>query len=269
MLSKTLSDHQVAGSKLLNQCSIHNPSETGADLQISSIYLRHSIPDEARNKLLDWMIEVLCKCEASLNTFFVSVSILDRFFLLTDEILSKQNLHISGVVAMDLACKYENSNSVSLGIFKKEVAHNKFTMNQLLKMEIKILKTLQFNLNLPLPIDALRYISWKLSFPKKIIKISELLLILNRFDTTLQLSPIEESLTCLYLSCSSEDLAEDCLKLKSLCYSLNEDIEYPIICIQNKITQYKLSRPVFKCLYTYLRFEFESIEKKPFFQFFE
>jgi len=268
MHSKSLSDHQLAGSNLLTQCSLQPPSATSPDSQISSIYLRHSIPEEARSKMLDWMIEVLCKCGSNLNTFFLSISILDRFFLLTNRKFSKQNLHISGVVAMDLASKYEDSNSIALGVFQKEVAHNKFSMSQLLRTEILVLETLQFELNFPLPIDALRYISWRLSLPKKIVKVSELLLVLNRFDTTLQLSAIEESLTCLLLSCRSEDLTESCSQLESLCCSLNEDIEYPCICIQNKIVQYKLSPPVFKCLYTYLRFEFESIEKKSFFRFF-
>lgn len=269
MQTNLFPEHKPAASNLLKECSIIHQTESYYNIPVSSIYQRHSIPQESRNRMLDWMIEVLSKCGSNLYTFFISVNILDRFFLLVDSTLPKQHLHISGIVAMDIAWKFESTNCMSLALFQKEIAHGKFSMDQLLNMEIKMLETVQFNIKPILPVDALRYIAWYLSLPKSLIKISEILLILNRFDTTLSLLPIEESLTILYLSCQSEGYVYLSEQVKCLTESLDEDIEYSSICMQNKICEYKISQPVFKNLYKYLRFEFESIENRRFFKFYE
>lgn len=269
MQTNPLPEHKLAASKLLKECSIVYQTESYCSSQVSAMYLRHSIPEESRNRMLDWMIEVLSKCGSNLYTFFISVSVLDRFFLLVDSTLSKRDLHITGIVAMDLAWKFENTKCMSLALFQKEIAHNKFSMDQLLKMEIKMLETLQFNIKPVLPIDALRYIAWYLSFPKFLIKISEILLILNRFDTALSLPPIEESLAILYLSSRSEGYTLLSEQVQRLSESLDEDIEYSSIYIQNRICEYKLSQPILKNLYKYLGFEFESIENRSFFKFYE
>ena len=69
---------------------------------------KHKIGEDYRAKMIDWMVEVLTTFKMSEQTFFVSVSLLDRFFKNAKKSLPSVELHLTGMAAMFLASKYED-----------------------------------------------------------------------------------------------------------------------------------------------------------------
>ena len=57
--------------------------------------------------MIDWMVEVLTTFKMSDQTFFISVSLLDRFFKKASKCIPSSELHLTGMTAMLLASKYE------------------------------------------------------------------------------------------------------------------------------------------------------------------
>ena len=248
-------------SEISSFCSILNK------FQGQSPYTRHSIPEDIRGRMVDWMIEVLFKCSSSLYTFFRAANYFDSFFLLTEEVLNKQSVHIAGIIAMVLALKFEDSGSVSLSFIQREIGHNKFSLGQLKKMEAQMLQVLQFNLNEMLSIDILRNLAHTLQLNSRLIRISETLLVILKFELYLEFTPFQEAAVCLFISCKSEDYLIQASQIQSISESNDEDLEYVIICVQNKICEYKMTEPCFRCPFLYLGFDFESIDKKKLFKF--
>ena len=58
--------------------------------------------------MVDWMIEVLTNFKCDDQTFFLAVSLLDRYFKLKPETREVGDLHILGVTCMFMASKYED-----------------------------------------------------------------------------------------------------------------------------------------------------------------
>jgi hypothetical protein len=57
--------------------------------------------------MIDWMVEVLCSYKCSEQTFFCAVFMMDEYFRKSPRRLKVSELHLSGVVAMWTASKYE------------------------------------------------------------------------------------------------------------------------------------------------------------------
>lgn len=58
--------------------------------------------------MVDWMIEVLTNFKCDNQTFFLAVSLLDRFFRFSPYPVEICDLHIMGVTAMFIASKFED-----------------------------------------------------------------------------------------------------------------------------------------------------------------
>lgn len=58
--------------------------------------------------MVDWMIEVLTNFKCDDQTFFLSVSLLDRFLKNVSSAQEIGDLHLMGVTSMFIASKYED-----------------------------------------------------------------------------------------------------------------------------------------------------------------
>jgi len=76
------------------------------------------------------------------ETLYVTVSIVDRFLSVCE--IKKSQLHLLGVTALLIAAKYEEIYPPELKDLLS-VSENKFTKNEVLQMETKVLTTLDFN----------------------------------------------------------------------------------------------------------------------------
>ncbi|KAF3592341.1 hypothetical protein DY000_02027955 [Brassica cretica] len=104
------------------------------------------ITDKMRAILIDWLIEVHDKFELMNETLYLTVNLIDRF--LSKQAVVRKKLQLVGLVALLLACKYEE---VAVPIVEDLVviSDKAYTRNDVLEMEKIMLNTLQFNMSLP------------------------------------------------------------------------------------------------------------------------
>ena len=58
-----------------------------------------------RHVLLDWMHDIVIKCQLMKDTYFMAAGLLDRYFDSVKEQVAKQNVQKLGIVALFLAAK--------------------------------------------------------------------------------------------------------------------------------------------------------------------
>ena len=110
------------------------------------------IKDTSRGFLVEWIIDVHRKFKLMPETLFCTISIIDRF--LSKVSIKKLELHLLGVTALLISTKYEEIYAPELKDLLT-VSENKFTKDEVLKMETKILTALEFNFLAP---SSLRYL---------------------------------------------------------------------------------------------------------------
>ncbi|KAL6543448.1 G2/mitotic-specific cyclin-1 [Orobanche hederae] len=111
------------------------------------------INERMRAILIDWIIEVHHKFELRDETLFLAVNLIDRF--LAKHSVVRKKLQLVGLVAMLLACKYEE---VSVPVVDDLVfiSDKAYTRKEVLEMESLMLNTLQFNMSVPTPYVFMR-----------------------------------------------------------------------------------------------------------------
>ncbi|KAM5546949.1 hypothetical protein ABKV19_001468 [Rosa sericea] len=106
------------------------------------------INEKMRAILIDWLIEVHDKFELLDETLFLTVNLIDRF--LSQQTVVRKKLQLVGLVAMLLACKYEEVSVPVVGDLIL-ISDKAYTRKEILEMESLILNTLQFNMSVPTP----------------------------------------------------------------------------------------------------------------------
>ncbi|CAN6563468.1 unnamed protein product [Malus baccata var. baccata] len=106
------------------------------------------INEKMRAILIDWLIEVHDKFELLKETLFLTVNLIDRF--LSQHTVVRKKLQLVGLVAMLLACKYEEVSVPIVGDLIL-ISDKAYTRNDVLEMENLMLNTLQFNMSVPTP----------------------------------------------------------------------------------------------------------------------
>ncbi|XP_039012321.1 G2/mitotic-specific cyclin-2-like isoform X1 [Hibiscus syriacus] len=111
------------------------------------------INEKMRAILIDWLIEVHDKFDLMGETLFLTVNIVDRF--LSRQTVVRKKLQLVGLVAMLLACKYEE---VSVPVVEDliHISDKAYSRKEVLEMEKLMLNTLQFNMSLPTPYVFMR-----------------------------------------------------------------------------------------------------------------
>ncbi|KAK4479992.1 hypothetical protein RD792_013047 [Penstemon davidsonii] len=107
---------------------------------------QNDINERMRAILIDWLVEVHHKFELREETLFLTVNLIDRF--LAKQPIVRKKLQLVGLVAMLLACKYEE---VYVPVVDDLVfiADKAYTRKEVLEMERFMLNTLQFNMSVP------------------------------------------------------------------------------------------------------------------------
>ena len=81
------------------------------------------INDGLRARMIDWMIEVLTNFKCDDQTFFLAVSLMDRYFKLTPEQKLLSELHVTGVTCMFVASKFEDIYPLKMKTVFEKIAH--------------------------------------------------------------------------------------------------------------------------------------------------
>lgn len=112
----------------------------------------HEINSTLRARMVDWMIEVLTNFKCDDLTFFLAVSMMDRYF----DFMRKQRktalvseLHITGVTAMFLASKYEDIYPLKMKTVFEKIGHKRIQVEDIKKQELKILQGCDYLIQIP------------------------------------------------------------------------------------------------------------------------
>ncbi|CAB4068151.1 G2/mitotic-specific cyclin-B1,G2/mitotic-specific cyclin-B2,Cyclin-A3-3,G2/mitotic-specific cyclin-B,G2/mitotic-specific cyclin-2 [Lepeophtheirus salmonis] len=114
-----------------------------------------SITPKMRSVLIDWLVDVHQQFSLLQETLYLTVCIIDRYLQEEGGNTQKKILQLIGVSAMFIASKYEEMYSPEIRDFVF-ITDNTYTEHQIRTMEIKMLKTLNFELGRPLPLHFLR-----------------------------------------------------------------------------------------------------------------
>lgn len=106
-----------------------------------------------RGILMDWLIQVHGRFRLLPETLFLAVNIIDRF--LSTRVVSLVRLQLVGITAMFIASKYEEILSPSLAHFMA-CSDSTYTETDILDAEKYILRSIDYNLGYPNPINFLR-----------------------------------------------------------------------------------------------------------------
>merc|ERR1719191_596202 len=110
-----------------------------------------------RSVLVDWLIGVHLQFHLLQETLYTTVAIIDRY--LQVEVgrgsVSRAKLQLVGVAAMLIAAKYEEIYAPEVKDFVY-ITDRAYSERDILKMEIRVLAVLNFNLGRPLPLHFLR-----------------------------------------------------------------------------------------------------------------
>lgn len=108
---------------------------------------------EHRGVLVDWLLQVHSRFNLLAESLFLTVNVIDRFLSLRPISLGK--VQLVGIAAFLIATKFEETYAPSV----KEIAflaNNQFEVEEILKAERFILKTLDYDLRSPGPMSWLR-----------------------------------------------------------------------------------------------------------------
>jgi len=111
------------------------------------------INKQMRLLLVDWMVEVQQQLEFNHEVLYLSVKLLDLY--LNGRKVEKEKLQLLGGAAMFIACKFEERMPPIIDDFIY-VSDNAYNRKELIKMEIDILKSVRFDIGIPLSYTFLR-----------------------------------------------------------------------------------------------------------------
>jgi len=125
--------------------------------RVSTTFLeRKLVSAKMRSILIDWLIQVHMKFHLLNETLYLCVQVIDAYLEAMD--VTKMQLQLVGVAAMFVACKYEEMYVPAIDDFVY-MTDNTYTKSEIRQMEISILKTMNFMLCKPLPLQFLRRFS--------------------------------------------------------------------------------------------------------------
>lgn len=117
---------------------------------------KHKITPALRARMVDWMIEVLTNFKCEDQTFFLAVSLLDRFLKGTESEQEIADLHLLGVTSMFIASKYEDIYPLKMKVVFEKIAHKRLPIEKIKAVELDYLKTIHYKIPAPTILDFLK-----------------------------------------------------------------------------------------------------------------
>ena len=128
------------------------------------MFNQSDINHRMRAILIDWLIDVHLKYKLLPQTLYLTVNIIDRYLSKNDTHRSK--LQLVGIAAMFIACKYEEIYPPKAKDFVY-ITDGAYTKPELINMEYKMLKSLEFNITCPTQWSFLEIYGKKLDLDEK------------------------------------------------------------------------------------------------------
>lgn len=228
------------------------------------------INHKMRTILVDWINEVHYQFKLEIDTYHMTVSIIDRYLqLVTDT--PKKELQLVGVTAMFIASKYEELFPPDISDFVY-ITDDTYKKRQILDMEKQIVKVLGYHLGKPLPTHFLRRFSKAAVANDKHHLAAKYLIELASIDYTMvHFKPSEIAAAALYISLYLFPLttsAESTVWTKTLQHYTQYSVEH-LTSIVQRMANAVVSTPTSKVQAVYAKYrssKFEKISTQPEFQ---
>jgi hypothetical protein len=107
--------------------------------------------------MVDWIIEVLTNFFCDDQTFFIAISLMDRYFKGCPEPLKVSSLHIVGVTCMFVASKFEDINPLRMKTVDEKISQKKIPVENIKQMELDMLKVMKYQIHAPTILDFLKH----------------------------------------------------------------------------------------------------------------
>ena len=108
--------------------------------------LQKEINEKMRAILVDWLIDIHFKLNLKKKTLFQCIFIIDAF--LSKNEIERKNFQLLGMVALLIACKQNETIYPPLRAFLA-FSDNLYTLKELTDMEIKVIRSLEFDILAP------------------------------------------------------------------------------------------------------------------------
>ena len=98
----------------------------------------------------DWMIEVCTSFKCAPRTYFLAVTIMDKYLIASLQngiVRENSEIHLMGVVSMYLASKYEDVYTLHSKIISEKIANGAITQKQIIEKEREFLALFQFEVD--------------------------------------------------------------------------------------------------------------------------
>ena len=119
--------------------------------------------------LIDWLIDVHLKYKLLPQTMYIAVNLIDRYLEKNDT--NRAKLQLAGITAMFIACKYEEIYSPELKDFVY-ITDGAYVKSDVLKMEKKMLTSLNYDITFPTQWSLLETYKRKLALDEKTFKLA-------------------------------------------------------------------------------------------------
>lgn len=104
------------------------------------------VSPKMRGILIDWLVDVHKKYKLRAETLFLTVQIIDRY--LEVQVVQRSQLQLMGATSLMIAAKFEEVYPPKIKEFEY-VTDRAYTRDEILRMEVCILKVLNFNICCP------------------------------------------------------------------------------------------------------------------------
>lgn len=172
--------------------------------RVAECLAKHEIGPDQRAKMIGWMVEVMSELGCATQTLFVSVRCLDLYFARHRGTLPLSHLHLAGMTAMFVASKFEDVMPISMHTLQKDIGHMTFSKAQLKKSELRMLKTLGFDLDFPTTLDFLGVLCENLSVSKVLVHCAVSVAVIAQITYNgLRFSQSQQGAACLVIAAIS------------------------------------------------------------------
>jgi hypothetical protein len=79
----------------------------------------------------------------------LAVNLLDRYFKNMEKAMPSGELHLTGIISMFIASKYEDIIPLMMRTVINKIGHNKFSLLQIEEKELEILRVLGYRIGAP------------------------------------------------------------------------------------------------------------------------
>ena len=153
---KFLLSNKKSTEKLHDDFYFDSALEKSIGFELRTPLATHEITEKFRGKMMDWMIEVLKIYQQKEATIFKSFFILDCFLARNLSPIKSSELHLIGTCCMFIASKQEEVAPIRLNVIYEEVCKAKFSKEEIVETELRILAIINFQTHQPTLFDLCR-----------------------------------------------------------------------------------------------------------------